>query len=91
MDLYSQHNFDKCYPSLHSHMAVRNYYLPKNLVSKFKRAELMGQMPYCKETIIFIALIITITFCVLFDTNFSYKSIFDLNFITNVFFLESME
>ena len=51
----------------------------------------MGQMPYCKETIIFIALIITITFCVLFDTNFSYKSIFVLNFTKDLFFLESLE
>jgi hypothetical protein len=72
-------------------MAVRNCYLQKNLVSKFKRAKLMGQMPYCKETIIFIALIITITFCVLFDTNFSYKSIFVLNFTKDLFFLESLE
>jgi hypothetical protein len=51
----------------------------------------MGQMQYYKEIIIFIVSAIAATFYALFGTNFSYKSIFILNFIINVFYQVSME
>jgi hypothetical protein len=51
----------------------------------------MGQMQYYKETIVFIALVITITSYVLFGTSSSCISIFNPSFIKDLFSQESKE